>query len=171
MDIAAAVEGVASRLGTEVASELRGRVCGVLRKARPPPSNLHKERTALRTLKQDKSIVVLPADKGNATVIIMDTDKDEEKITDLLKDPVYRKVRRDPTAATERVVLKEVRELEKKIGFPEPSVLSLNHQLAGHPSYNYGLPKIHKPLRPIVSYISSPAYQLTKHLTILIVKR
>ena len=28
----------------------------------------------------------------------------------------------------------------------------------------YGLPKIHKPLRPIVSFVNSPTYQLSKHL-------
>ena len=71
MDITTVAEEVARRLNTEKVSELRGSVCGVLKKAKPPPPNMHKEeRAALKTLKQDKNIIILPADKGNATVVM-----------------------------------------------------------------------------------------------------
>ena len=53
--------------------------------------------------------IVLPADKGNATVM-MDAAQYEEKMKDLLADTVYKKVKRDPTPATEG----KVRDLEKK---------------------------------------------------------
>ena len=54
MDIAAAVEVVARRLGDEqAASDLRGSVCIILRRATP---NLDEdERAALKTLKEDKT--------------------------------------------------------------------------------------------------------------------
>ena len=48
-----------------------------------------------------------------------------------------------------------------------PNLYSLLHSSNGMTSQIYGLPKIHKPdapLRPIVSFYSSPTYQLSKHL-------
>ena len=69
VDIAAEVEGVARRLNGKEASELRGSVCSVLKRARSFKPNIGKdEQAALKTQKQDKSITILPADKGNATV-------------------------------------------------------------------------------------------------------
>ena len=171
MDFIASVEGVARRMNIEEANDLRVRVCGILRRAKLPPSNLRKEeRRALRTLKNNNSIVVLPADKGNATVE-MDAAAYEEKITILLKDPVYKKVKRDPTAAIEWKVLKEVRELEKKHLLSKALGTRLKPSSSRSPKL-YGLLKIHKPevpLRPIVSCIDSPTYQLAKHITTLII--
>ena len=64
MDVIAAVEGAARRLNIEEGSELRGSVCGLLKRARPPPFSMHKEeRAALKTLKQDKNVIILRADK------------------------------------------------------------------------------------------------------------
>ena len=149
---------------------MRGSVSSVLRKAKPPPPNLEKdERAALKSLREDKTIKVLPADKGNATVV-MDATQYEEKIRDLLTDPIYRKVKRDPTAATERKVLEEVRRLEKKKLIPQALAMKLK-PTASRPPKLYGLPKVHKPtipLRPIVSCIGAPTYQLSKFITSLI---
>ena len=84
MDITASVEVTARRLDTEDASEFRGSVCSILKRAKPPPPNLNKnERKALKTFKQDQNVVFLPADKGNATVV-MDSVQYEEKIKNLL---------------------------------------------------------------------------------------
>ena len=170
IDIIAAVEGVTRHLNTEEASELRGSVCSLLKRARPPSSNMDKEeRAALKTLRQDKNIVVLPADKGNATVV-MDSARYEEKVTSLLEDPIYKRVKRDPTAATERKVLKEVRELEKKELIPRNLGTRIKPSASKSPKL-YGLPKIHKtnmPMRPIVSCIGSPTYHLAKYVTTLI---
>ena len=46
-------------------------VCGILRCAKLPRSNLTKEqRTALKELRGIEDEVILPADKGNATVMM-----------------------------------------------------------------------------------------------------
>ena len=86
----------------------------------------------------------------------------------LLNDSVYRKMKKDPTPATERKVLKEVRQQEGLV----PNELGRRLKpSASLPPKLYGLPKIHKPdvpLRPIVSSIGSPTYQLSKHITELI---
>jgi len=47
----------------------------ILQRAKPPKSNLtFGERTAVKTLNQDKEILVLPADKGNAMIISTTTN-------------------------------------------------------------------------------------------------
>ena len=142
MDIAAAIEGVAHGMGDkEAASDLRGSVCSILRGANPPPPNLSKdERAALKALKEDVNTIVLPADKGNAAVqVVMDAAQYEEKMKDLLADTVYKKVKRDPTPATERNVLNEVRDLEL---IPRDLGAKLK-PTASKPAKLYGLPKIH----------------------------
>ena len=53
--------------------------------------------------------------------------------------------------------------LKKNGTIPEPLYRRLR-SLGGHISLLYGLPKIHKSLRPIVSIVSSPTYALSKHL-------
>ena len=47
----------------------------VLQKVSPPKDNLSKkQRQALHSLKEDKEITILPADKGRATVILNKED-------------------------------------------------------------------------------------------------
>ena len=58
-----------------------------LRRAAPPKCNLlSAELRALRELKRDDSIVIVPADKGSATVVL-NTEDYQRKIEGLL-DPV-----------------------------------------------------------------------------------
>ena len=77
MDTVAAVEEGARQLADEDAEDLRGRVCGILRRAKPPKDNLtSKQRTALKELRALEDEVILPADKGNATVIMAKEDYD-----------------------------------------------------------------------------------------------
>ena len=152
------------------ASELRGSVCSVLKRCKLPPPNITKEeRVALSNLRKKDNIVFLPADKGNATVV-MDCSEYEGKVRTLLGDPVYKKVKSDPTPATERRVLKEVRQLERESLIPSDLGRRLKPN-ASRPPKLYGFPKIHKPdvpLRPIVSSIGSPTYGLSRHMTDLI---
>jgi hypothetical protein len=58
------------------------------------------EREALRNLKNNTDLTILPADKGNATVILNTVDY-KQKIISLLEDPSYRRLTRDPTDSTE----------------------------------------------------------------------
>ena len=59
---------------------------------------------SLKALREDDNITILSADKGNTTVI-MSMIQYEKRIQDLLADPVYQKVKKDQTPATERKVL------------------------------------------------------------------
>lgn len=58
-------------------SELRNTI---LKTAKLPTSNITKEeRKAITTLKKDKTITIIPANKGRTTVV-MDTDKYEKQM-------------------------------------------------------------------------------------------
>ena len=73
-EIIAKVEEAVRQLDAEQADTVRRAVNGILQQAEPPEPNITKEmRDALKSLKQDDSIMFLPADKGRASVV-MDTD-------------------------------------------------------------------------------------------------
>ena len=166
----AAVEEGARQLSEEDAEDLRGRVCGILRHAKPPKDNLTKEqRKALKELRSLEDEVILPADKGNATVMITREDYDR-KMRGMLDTATYKRLKKDPTATQEGKLSRRLKGLEK-----DGEITGhLYHQLrpsGSQPPRIYGLPKIHKAevlLRPIVSCIGAPSYQLSKHIASLI---
>jgi hypothetical protein len=59
------------------------------------------ESEKLWNLKKNTELTMLPANKGNATVILDPVDY-KQKITSLLEDPSYRRLARDPTELTEQ---------------------------------------------------------------------
>ena len=77
--------------------ELRAETNCLLRKAKPPKSNINKEDSkALRELREDKERMVLTANKGVAMVVI-DRKEYMEKVEGLLVQPAYRTIHADPT--------------------------------------------------------------------------
>ncbi|CAB4026296.1 Hypothetical predicted protein, partial [Paramuricea clavata] len=86
------------------ASNIRVQITEALRRATLPASNLTKnEKDALKNLRADKSIHILKADKGNATVIL-DRLEYDNKILALLNTSTYKELKRDPTATIERKI-------------------------------------------------------------------
>ena len=93
-------EATARQLNEESAQHLRSKVSAILRTAKPPKSNLSPGlQSAMRKLQRDKDIVIIPADKGNATVV-MDLSEYTRKIEDLLRDESHEKFKKDPTSQT-----------------------------------------------------------------------
>ncbi|XP_046406220.1 uncharacterized protein LOC124171127 [Ischnura elegans] len=162
-DIIGGIEQAVRKVSHDVAEEIRNEVSTFLKKAKPPKANLKpSERSALRRFTRNKDITILPADKGNATVI-MKTEDYRRKMLDLPDDAAYRILPRDPTES----ITKRTVELIKKSNIPEEFSRNLRPP-APAPPRMYGLLKIHKdgiPLRPIVSDIGSPTYNLARHLT------
>ena len=116
---------------------------------------------AIKNLNSDKNILILSADKGNATVV-MNTDDYDQKIKDLLDPMTYKKLNKDPTAN----ILRKTNSIIKRSTIPPDVQRNLTASEALSPRL-YGLPKIHKsnvPLRPIVSAINSPTYKIAKYL-------
>ena len=73
--------------------------------------NITKEmRDALKTRKEDESIMVLPADKGRASVV-MDTDTYRAKMSTLIENGPYQLLKKDPT---DRLTRKKERKTSSK---------------------------------------------------------
>jgi hypothetical protein len=162
-DILTSVEKAILSLPVELAEEARQETVRIIKSSSLPRDNLRKTETAaLKTLKDNRNLNILPADKGNATVVL-NTSNYKQKIASLLEDPVYRKLTKDPTDTIER----KTTSLLRKSSLTEGTRRQLS-PAGSRPPTMYGLPKIHKdgvPLRPIVSNIGTPMYQLSKHLS------
>ncbi|XP_068918321.1 uncharacterized protein [Tenebrio molitor] len=161
-EIITEVETAIRHLPKEEAEEIRFETCRILKKSKPPKRNLSRdEMKALSELRKDKDIVILRADKGNITVI-MDQNEYNDKISQLLDPEHYTKLKKDPTPTIER----RTREIIKQSSIPQREQRALLPS-STRPPRLYGLPKIHKeecPLRPIVSTMGSPTYNLAKYL-------
>ena len=80
-------------------------------------SNLTKDqRTALKELKGLKDEMILPADKGNTTVM-MRCDYDR-KMEEILGTGTYEKLRGDPTATQENRLSRNLRGLNPRVWLP-----------------------------------------------------
>ncbi|XP_045492134.1 uncharacterized protein LOC123691667 [Colias croceus] len=149
----------------EDAEAIRQDISCVLRTCKPPKPNISRsESIALKHLRKNEDIIVLRADKGNATVI-MDTSDYNNKMSEILSDEnTYKKVDKDPT----NKVMKQTTDLINK----HKTTLNLDTKYlipsCVKPPKMYGLPKIHKtntPLRPIVSQIDTPTQKLSQHMS------
>ena len=113
---------------------------------------------------------MLPADKGKATVVMDRADYDA-KVGQMLNDEnTYQLLKRDPTASLERKMNSQLLHLVRVCRLYNDVYLRLRSS-AGRTPLLYGLPKVHKPsvpLRPIVSFVSSPTYHLSKFLADLL---
>ena len=96
-EIIAKVEAAVRQLDAEQADTVRRAVNGILQQAEPPEPNITKEmRDVLKNLKEDESIMVLPTDKGRASVV-MDTDTYRAKTSALIENGPYQLLNKDPT--------------------------------------------------------------------------
>ena len=129
-----------------------------------------EESKAIATLKKDKSIVVSKADKGNCTVIL-DTQDYNNKMFNLLSDTgTYKEIKKDPTKKIERCINSKLLSLKRQGKIDDSNYYRIR-STDGVISRMYGLVKIHKidnPMRPIVSLVGSPLYNLSKYLSDII---
>ena len=94
-------------------AELRGDINVILRKGKASKSNLNKEeRIALTQLKKGKDRVILTVDKGVAMVVL---DKEDyiNKAKDLLSQPSYKELPRDPTSKIKAQLITKLRRIKK----------------------------------------------------------
>lgn len=121
---------------------------------RPVRNNLSTdEREALNSLQADTGIVIKPADKGGAIVILDKSEYLEEGMRQLSDSQFYKELPNDPTKSYETEVQDTLESLlgESKVTAAMMKIMSPKHSVPGR---FYLLPKIHKnnhPGRPIVS--------------------
>ncbi|XP_067660266.1 uncharacterized protein [Haliotis asinina] len=82
---------------------LRHQISNILQKAKPQVPNLtSSDRQAIKQLKEDRDIVVVPADKGRTTVVL-DRPHFHSMVGSMLQDTsTYKKLQKDPTAKLNR---------------------------------------------------------------------
>ena len=169
--IVSSVEAVLSRqrdLSESAKDNIRSRIASTVQSASIPNNNLTKdEQQALKRLKNDNNIVILPADKGRVTAVMDKTDY-FDKMDALVNDKqTYEELKRDPTPALQRKLNSKILTLKKTDAFDTQRYYRLRCSVPQPPKL-YGLPKLHKPgipMRPLVSFCGSPTYQLSKYLT------
>ena len=172
--IVSSVEAVLSRqrdLSESAKDNIRSRIASTVQSASIPDNNLTKdEQQALKRLKNDNDIVILPADKGRV-IVVMDKTDYFDKMDALVNDKqTYEELKRDPTPALQRKLNSKILKLKKTDAFDTQRYYRLRCSVPQPPKL-YGLPKLHKPgipMRPIVSFCGSPTYQLSKYLTTIL---
>ena len=133
-----------------------------------PESNLTKgERSAMTVLMEDDNhnIIILPADKGRATVILNKHDY-FAKCYEHVDNGPYKYLKRDPTESIKRECLEKLKDLKDRNIIDQTQYFRLKPTDSPAPRF-YGLPKIHKqgtPIRPIVSYTGTPLYNISKYV-------
>ena len=132
-------------------------------KKRARDNLLPRERQALRTLRERKDIVIKPADKGSAVVILSKEDYIKEAMRQLNNASHYRKLPSDPTMKISTEIKEVVNGLFTRGLIDRHSKEFLTPQ---HPKIArfYLLPKIHKPGcpgRPIVSSSGAPTENIS----------
>ncbi|XP_054257427.1 uncharacterized protein LOC128982491 [Macrosteles quadrilineatus] len=158
------IESAVSQLPESQGDQFRCEASILLKKIPTPKPNLSKEETkAVSVLGKDGTVKILPADKGNATVVL-DTVTYEEKMLETLQSGKYTQLKKDPTETFERKIATTLRKHKKFFSDKQRTRLTPHHSKIPH---MYGLPKIHKPnvpLRPIVSSRDSACRELSKVL-------
>jgi len=115
--IVSSVEAVLSRqrdLSESAKDNIRSRIASTVQSASIPDNNLTKdEQRALKRLKNDENIVILPADKGRVTVVMDKTDY-FDKMDALVNDKqTYEELKRDPTPALQRKLNSKILTLKR----------------------------------------------------------
>ena len=172
--IVSSIEAVLSRqrdISESAKDNIRSRIASTVQSASIPDNNLTKdEQQALKRLKKNNNIVILPADKGRVTVVMDKTDY-FDKMDALVNDKqTYEELKRDPTPALQRKLNSKILTLKKTDAIDTQRYYRLRCSVPQPPKL-YGLPKLHKPgipMRPIVSFCGSPTYQLSKYLTTIL---
>ena len=91
------VESACQKLDHQEAEELRVDINRVLRSSHAPKPNLTKEELkALAELRKDSNRIIITADKG-VSMVVMDRKDYIDKAANLLVQPTYRTINRNPT--------------------------------------------------------------------------
>lgn len=129
-----------------------------------------EEKTALEELSNNHDIVIKPADKGGAIVVLNKSDYIMEAIRQLSDTTFYKPLATDPTDNFRSILIDQLTKLLKQKKLDEKTVRSLI-PLSPVAGRFYLLPKIHKqgnPGRPIISGVNTTTENLSRYVDSLI---
>ena len=114
-----AVKLVCHKLDHQKVDELRADIYRVLKSSHPSKPNLTKsELQALSQLKKDRTSIALTAEMGVALVVI-DRKMYVEKATNLLSQPMYRTIAKNPTNRLKAKLITLFRQLKRDTSLEE----------------------------------------------------
>ena len=160
IDLVAKIETTSTGMTTEEADTIRADLSSIIRKAKPPKRNItRKQSTSLKSLQQNENIIILPADKGRATVVL---DKEDyiKKCNEHLTSGPYTILKRDPTRSVVSKVTKKLIELRDNNLIEQQEYFKFKSTGTQPPRF-YGLPKIHKDGTPMRG---TPLYEISKFI-------
>ncbi len=168
-DIIPVIESGVLGLSQSDSDEVRSEIVKAIKQTTKLDSNItNKERIALKKLKLDRSIKVLPADKGTA-LVVMDSKDYDAKCLEMLSDTdCYEELKSDPTASLQRQLVDKLKSMKNSGNLTQEQYQKMRPSGTKSPAPKfYGQPKIHKPgapLRGIVSSCGSLGYGTAKEL-------
>uniref|UniRef100_A0A5S6QFI1 Reverse transcriptase domain-containing protein n=1 Tax=Trichuris muris TaxID=70415 RepID=A0A5S6QFI1_TRIMR len=157
VDLISRVENGVGDMEQTRADQIRCAVvqCLMAPRYRPVMNLSTKEIETIKALKNEQSIIVTKADKGNV-VVILDREDYNNKVTNSLHSENYTILQRDPSESIRKSLLSKVSALFDET--KERKMSDIARQLHFTTNFScpefYGLPKIHKtgiPLRPVIS--------------------
>ena len=167
-DILASAEDRLPGIPPSEADLIRGKVVSTIQKR--SRSVLTKiEHLALQQLKNDPSIIITSADKGNITTVL-DKERYDNKINKMVDvEETYKPLKTNPTASTTKDVNKFTNNLLESNKITEEASFRLKISDSTTPRLS-GLPKLHKdiPLLPTVPFTDPPTYGLAKEVSSLL---
>jgi len=139
-----AVEKACRTMEEEEAEDFRSEILGTLRSALCLQSNLTvQEQKAVSDLIRNPSVMILPADKGRATVVL-DKAEYEEKVLRILSDgKTYEQLKKDQTASYKRKLVAILTKLKDE-GKLSDELYSRLYPTSEKIPQLYCLPKVHK---------------------------
>ena len=139
-----ATEEACRHLGEEKAASLHSKVAKTVKRAKHPHSNLTQdERKAINELKGDRDIMILPADKGKATLVTNSSDY-KEKLKNLLDDTTVCEVlKKEITTTYKNRLVKILREWKREGTILDSVYLKIYPTSEDVPNF-YGLPTLHE---------------------------
>lgn len=170
-DIISSVEAGGRRLAPEKLALWKNKIATAINKShkrKVTPNLSPAEATDMATLRRNKDIKILKADKGGGVVVMDATDYDQ-KMRTLLAGDEYTKREEDPNHALE-IELRKISAPVKKLMPPDTVPNARAAGVSAAPfkcPHIYGVPKVHKegvPLRPIVSTRGSAFQPLARFL-------
>ena len=122
-------------------------------------------KNAAKELRERDDIIIRKGDKS-AVYVVMDKDNYFDKMDTILSNPAkFQRLQRDPTEQ----VKKKTNHLIQRAN---ATTRHFNQVIGDYgPGYSYGTVKTHKPgnpLRPIISQVTTPTYQVAKKLNSLL---
>ncbi|XP_074866010.1 uncharacterized protein LOC142021282 [Carettochelys insculpta] len=127
----------------------------------------YAERHAVQSLKNNQDIIIKPAGKGGAVVIVNKSDSEQETARQLSNSTFYRPLSADPTLEFQR----KLQQLLKELPAATRDLINSDTPSEQQPGLFYLLPKIHKPGnpgRPIISGIGTLATGLSSYVDSLL---